>query len=358
MADATILIVEDEEKMRRLFDLVLRPEGYHLLQADSGEAALKLLEEGGVDLVLTDLQMAKVSGLEVLEHVTKDYPELPVVIITGYGTVKSAVEAVKKGAFDYISKPVDNDELKIVVRRALEMRRLTQEHRGLSQELRARFDFDNIVGRSVELAKVKALAKDLAVTDSTVLISGERGTDQELRDLVQKGKFREDLFYRVSVCQLHLPPLRERRGDIPVLLEHFLAQYRRERGTRITGLTPSAMQVVEAYPWPGNIRELQNMVEWVTITCKGDHVDVNDLPAYLKAGPQSTTSVPAHRTTERPSLLSYGLSFEEVEKAMLQEALEQAKGNVSEAARLLKVTRNTLRYRMGKYHLKASEGPE
>src|SRR5213593_130665 len=180
MADATILIVEDEEKMRRLFDLVLRPEGYHLLQADSGEAALKLLEEGGVDLVLTDLQMAKVSGLEVLEHVTKDYPELPVVIITGYGTVKSAVEAVKKGAFDYISKPVDNDELKIVVRRALEMRRLTQEHRGLSQELRARFDFDNIVGRSVELAKVKALAKDLAVTDSTVLISGESGTGKEL----------------------------------------------------------------------------------------------------------------------------------------------------------------------------------
>jgi len=386
-----------------------------------------------------------------------------VVIITGYGTVKSAVEAMKKGAFDYISKPVDNDELKIVIRRALEMRRLTQEHRGLSQELRERFDFDNIVGRSAELTKVKELAKDLAATDSTVLISGESGTgkellaraihyasqraggpmvaincaaipellleselfgyekgaftdarrakpgrlllahrgtlfldeigemspaiqakllrvledhtieplgtvkgvkvdlrlvvatNQELRDLVQKGKFREDLFYRISVCLLHLPPLRERRGDIPALLEHFLARYRRERGTRITGLTPAAMRVVEAYPWPGNIREFQNMVEWVTITCKGDHVDVNDLPAYLKAGQQSTTSTPVHRTAERPSLLSYGLSVEEVEKAMLQEALEQAKGNVSEAARLLKVTRNTLRYRMGKYNLKALE---
>ncbi len=463
MADATILIVEDEEKMRRLFDLVLRPEGYHLLQADSGEDGLKLLEEGGIDLVLTDLQMAKVSGLEVLEHVTRDYPDLPVVIITGYGTVKSAVEAMKKGAFDYISKPVDNDELKIVIGRALEMRRLTQEHRGLSQELRERFDFDNIVSRSAELNKVKALAKDLAATDSTVLISGESGTgkellaraihyaspraggpmvaincaaipeqlleselfgyekgaftdarkakpgrlllahrgtlfldeigemspaiqakllrvledhtieplgsvkgmkvdlrlvvatNQELRDLVQKGKFREDLFYRISVCQLHLPPLRERRSDIPILLEHFLARYRRERGTRITGLTPAAMQVVETYPWPGNIREFQNMVEWVTITCKGEQVDVHDLPAYLRAGPPSTTSVPVHRTTERPSLLSYGLSVEEVEKAMLQEALEQAKGNVSEAARLLKVTRNTLRYRMGKYHLKAPE---
>jgi DNA-binding NtrC family response regulator len=464
MADATILIVEDEEKMRRLFDLVLRPEGYRLFQADSGEAGLKLLEEGGIDLVLTDLQMAKISGLDVLEHVTRDFPDLPVVIITGYGTVKSAVEAMRKGAFDYISKPVDNDELRIVVRRALEMRRLTQEYRGLSQELRERFDFENIVGRSAGLTKVKALAKDIAATDSTVLISGESGTgkellaraihyasgraggpmvaincaaipeplleselfgyekgaftdarkakpgrfllahrgtlfldeigqmspaiqakllrvledrtieplggvkgvkvdlrlvaatNQDLRDLVQKGKFREDLFYRTSVCQLHLPPLRERRGDIPILLEHFLARYRRERGTRITGLTPAAIQVVEAYTWPGNIREFQNMVEWVTITCKGEQVDVGDLPEYLRSGKPVTSSAEQTNQSERPSLLSYGLSVGEVEKTMLQEALTKARGNVSEAARLLKVTRNTLRYRMGKYNLRAPEG--
>ena len=463
MADATILIVEDEEKMRRLFDLVLRPEGYRLLQADSGEAALKFLEEGGIDLVLTDLQMAKVSGLDILEHVTRDHADLPVVIVTGHGTVKSAVEAIKKGAFDYISKPVDNDELKIAIRRALEMRRLTQENRGLSQELRERFDFDNIVGRSAGLTKVKALAKDLAATDSTVLISGESGTgkellaraihcaspraggpmvaincaaipeqlleselfgyekgaftdarkakpgrfllahrgtlfldeigelspaiqakllrvledrtieplgglkgvkidlrlvvasNQDLRDLVQKGKFREDLFYRISVCQLHLPPLRERRGDIPILLEHFLTRYRQERGTRITGLTPAAMQVVETYPWPGNIREFQNMVEWVTITCKGEQVDADDLPGYLRSAQPVMSSADQSNQAGRPSLLSYGLSVEEVEKAMLQEALAKAKGNVSEAARLLKVTRNTLRYRMGKYNLKVSE---
>ena len=459
MSDATILIIEDEEKMRRLMDLVLRPEGHRLLHAESGEAGLKLLDEGGIDLVLTDIQMGKVSGLDVLKHATTECPEVPVVIITGFGTVKSAVQAMKTGAFDYISKPIDNDELKIVVKRALEMRRLMQENRGLSRELRERFDFDNIVGRSAELAKVKALARDIAATDSTALITGESGTGKELlaraihyagaraggpmaaincaaipeqlleselfgyekgaftdarkakpgrfllahrgtlfldeigemsppiqakllrvledhtieplggvkgvrvdlrfivatnrdlRDLVQKGKFREDLFYRVSVCQLHLPPLRERAGDIPILLEHFLARYRRERGTRIGGLTPEALRVVEAYPWPGNVREFQNMVEWVTITCKGERVDVNDLPAYLKAGPPSTVSAPALQSAERPSLLSYGLSVEEVEKTMLQEALAKAKGNVSEAARLLKVTRNTLRYRMGKYNL-------
>jgi len=459
MRDATILIIDDEEKMRRLMDLVLRSEGYRLLQAESGEAGIKLIEEGGIDVVLTDIQMGKVSGLDVLKHVTRECPDLPVVVITGFGTVKSAVQAMKTGAFDYISKPIDNDELKIIVKRALDMRRLTQENRGLSQELRERFDFDNIVGRSAQLAKVKALARDIAATDSTVLITGESGTGKELlaraihcaspraggpmvaincaaipeplleselfgyekgaftdakkakpgrfllahrgmlfldeigemsppiqakllrvledhmieplggvkgvkvdlrlvvathrdlRALAQKGKFREDLFYRVSVCQLHLPPLRERKGDIPILLEHFLARSKRERGTRIAGLTPEAMRVVEAYPWPGNIREFQNMVEWVTITCKGERVDVHDLPAYLKAGPSNHASAPAQPSAERPSLLSYGLSVEEVEKAMLQEALEKAKGNVSEAARLLKVTRNTLRYRMGKYNI-------
>jgi two-component system response regulator HydG len=463
MRDATILILDDEDKMRRLMDLVLRPEGYRLLQAESGEAGIKLIGEGGIDVVLTDIQMGKVSGLDVLKHVTKEYPDLPVVVITGFGTVKSAVQAMKTGAFDYISKPIDNDELKIIVKRALDMRRLTQENRGLSRELRERFDFDNIVGRSVELVRVKALARDIAATDSTVLITGESGTGKELlaraihcaspraggpmvvincaaipeqlleselfgyekgaftdakkakpgrfllahrgmlfldeigemsppiqakllrvledhtieplggvkgvkvdlrlvvathrdlRDLAQEGKFREDLFYRVSVCQLHLPPLRERMGDIPILLEHFLARSKRERGTRIAGLTSEAMRVVTAYPWPGNIREFQNMVEWVTITCKGERVDVPDLPAYLKAGPSPHAGAPAPPSAGRPSLLSYGLSVEEVEKAMLQEALEKAKGNVSEAARLLKVTRNTLRYRMGKYNLTSPE---
>ena len=463
MPESTILIIEDESRMRSLIDLVLRSEGYRLILAESGEAGLRFADEGGIDLVLTDWQMGEVSGLDVLEHITKEFPGVPVVIITGFGTVKSAVEATKKGAFDYISKPIDNDELKIVVKRALDMRRLTLENLGLSQGLREQFGFDKIIGASPKLSSVKALARDIAVTDSTVLIAGESGTgkellaraihyaspraggplisincaaipehlleselfgyekgaftdakkakpgrfllahrgtlfldeigemstatqvkllrvledrmieplggvrgikvdlrlvaatNQDLQDLVKRGKFREDLFYRLSVCPLHLPPLRERTGDMPILLEHFLARYNRERGTRIAGLTPQALRLVEMYAWPGNVREFQNMVEWVTITCKGTSVNVDNLPAYLKitkpdSDPDTKPSV--------PSLLSYGLSVEEVEKVMLEEALARAKGNVSEAARLLKITRNTLRYRMGKYHLKVSSDAE
>jgi len=457
MPESTILIIEDEERMRRILDLVLRAEGYRLILADSAETGIKYIDDGGIDLVLTDLQMGRTGGFEVLDHVAKVGPEIPVIIITGFGTVRSAVESMKKGAFDYISKPVDNDELKIVVKRALAMRRLQEENRGLSRELREQFGFENIVGQSPELQKIKALARDIAATESTVLISGESGTGKELlaraihyasgrrggplvaincaaipenlleselfgyekgaftdakkakpgrfllahrgtlfldeigemsmpiqakllrviedrmleplgglkgikvdlrlvvatnhdlRDLLQKGKFREDLFYRISVCPLHLPPLRDRTGDIHVLLDHLLARYNRERGLRISGFTADALRLVEGYSWPGNIREFQNMVEWISITCKGTRVDIDNLPGYLKARIQASSD------NTLPSLLSYGLSVEEVEKVMLREALGRSKGNVSEAARLLKVTRNTLRYRMGKYNLKIPE---
>jgi len=457
MPESTILIIEDEERMRRILDLVLRAEGYRLILADSAETGIKYIDDGGIDLVLTDLQMGRTGGFDVLDHVAKEGPEIPVIIITGFGTVRSAVESMKKGAFDYISKPVDNDELKIVVKRALAMRRLQEENRGLSQELREQFGFENIVGQSPELQKIKALAGDIAATESTVLISGESGTGKELlaraihyasgrrggplvaincaaipenlleselfgyekgaftdakkakpgrfllahrgtlfldeigemsmpiqakllrviedrmleplgglkgikvdlrlvvatnhdlRDLVQKGKFREDLFYRISVCPLHLPPLRDRTGDIQMLLDHLLARYNRERGLRISGFTTDALRLVEGYSWPGNIREFQNMVEWISITCKGTRVDIDNLPGYLKARVQVSSD------NTLPSMLAYGLSVEEVEKVMLREALERSKGNVSEAARLLKVTRNTFRYRMGKYNLKIPE---
>ncbi|WP_447972953.1 sigma-54-dependent transcriptional regulator [Nitrospira sp. Kam-Ns4a] len=455
MVPASLLVIEDEERMRRLLELVLRPEGYDLILAKSGEDALKLLQDTpALDLIVTDLQLGAVSGLDVLEAAKRTLPDVPVLIITGYGTVKSAVEAMRKGAYDYICKPVDNEEMKIVIARALQHRRLAQDNQALRAGLHERFAFDRIVSRSPHMQEVLRLAQDIARTDATVLITGESGTgkellaraihfasarargplvavncagipeplleselfgheagaftdakrakqgrfqladrgtlfldeigemspaaqakllrvledhrieplgslrattvnirvicatNQDLSELIRKGRFREDLYYRLNVCPLHLPPLRERPEDIPPLLDAFLETASRERGTRVRRVAPEALALLQHHHWPGNVRELHNVAEWLTITCKADEIRPEHLPAYLRApaGPEQT---------ERPSLLAFGLSAEELEKVLLQEALQKAGGNISKASRLLKLTRNTLRYRMAKYNLSA-----
>jgi DNA-binding NtrC family response regulator len=458
MRPPKLLIIEDEERMRRLFELVLKQEGYDLLLASTGEQGIRTLNDvADLDLIVTDLELGNQSGLDVLQAAKQALPDVPVLIITGYGTVKSAVEAMKKGAYDYISKPVDNEELKIVLARALRVRRLSQDNRALRAGLHERFGFNRIVSVSSKMAEVKRLAMEVARTDVTVLITGESGTGKELLaraihyagaraggplvavncagipenlleselfgyekgaftdakkakagrfqladrgtlfldeigemslaaqakllrvledhtveplggvrgvkvdirvicatnqtlpELIRKGRFREDLYYRLNVGTLHIPPLRERREDIPALLESFLEIASRERGTRIHQVSPDALALLQGYHWPGNVRELHNVMEWVTISCKEGEIKPEHLPAFLhpSAGPAHDQA--AHKNV--PSLLSFGLSVEELEKAMLQEALEKTGGNVSEASRLLKVTRNTLRYRMAKYHL-------
>jgi DNA-binding NtrC family response regulator len=458
MRPATLLIIEDEERMRRLLELVLKQEGYDLILADSGEEGIRLLNNGGrIDLIVTDLQLGHSSGLDVLEAAKRLLPDVPVLIITGFGTVKSAVEAMQKGAYDYISKPVDHDELKIVIARALEARRLSQDYHALQAGLHEQFGFERIVGRSKALEAVKRLAKEVARTDVTVLITGESGTgkellaraihyagpraagplvavncagipetlleselfgyekgaftdakkakpgrfqladqgtlfldeigemspaaqakllrvledhtveplggthgvkvdirvigatNQDLAELIKKGKFREDLYYRFNVCPLHIPPLRERREDISDLLEAFLATTCRERGLRLRGVSPDALAILQRHHWPGNVRELHNVVEWITMSCREGDITPEHLPSALRTSSESPAS--AASPSAPVSLLSFGLSVEEVEKAMLKEALEKTGGNVSEASRLLKVTRNTLRYRMAKYHL-------
>jgi len=464
MRPATLLIIEDEERMRRLLELVLKQEGYDLLLADTGEEGIRLLNHSGrIDLIVTDLQLGRSSGLDVLEAAKRVLPGVPVLIITGFGTIKSAVEAMQKGAYDYISKPVDHDELKIVIARALEARRLSQDYHALQAGLHERFGFERIVGRSKGLEEVKRLATEMARTDATVLITGESGTgkellaraihyagpraagplvavncagipetlleselfgyekgaftdakkakpgrfqladrgtlfldeigemspaaqakllrvledhtveplgathgvkvdirvigatNQDLAELIKKGKFREDLYYRFNVCPLHIPPLRERREDIPDLLDAFLTTTCRERGLRLRGVSPDALAMLQRHHWPGNVRELHNVVEWITMSCREGDIRPEHLPSTLKASPESSAASPSSPV----SLLSFGLSVEEVEKAMLKEALEKTGGNVSEASRLLKVTRNTLRYRMSKYHLSdPDEGPE
>ncbi|MBM4124175.1 MAG: sigma-54-dependent Fis family transcriptional regulator [Nitrospira sp.] len=453
MRPPTLLVIEDEERMRRLLELVLKPEGYDLLLARTGEDGLRLLRETeGLDLIVTDLQLGAVSGLDILQAAKQTRPDVPVLIITGYGTVKSAVEAMKQGAYDYISKPVDNEELKILIARALHVRRLSQDNRTLRAGLHERFSFDRIVSRSPQMAAVKRLAMEMAKTDVTVLITGESGTGKELLaraihyagaradgplvavncagipeslleselfgyekgaftdakkskagrfqladrgtlfldeigemspaaqakllrvledrlveplgglraikvdirvicathqtlpDLIKDGRFREDLYYRLSGCPLHLPPLRERTGDVRALLEAFVETAARERGTRLGKISPEALAVLEGYRWPGNVRELHNVVEWLTISCQDGEIRPEHLPANLR-NPAATAP------REAQSLLSLGLSVEEIEKSMVQEALKKTGGNISEASRLLKITRNTLRYRMAKYKL-------
>ena len=453
----TLLLVEDEERMRRLLELVLKPAGYDLVLAQSGDEAVRLIQDqSAFDLIVTDLQLGEVSGMEVLEAARQHLPDVPVLIITGYGTVKSAVEAMQKGAYDYISKPVDNEELKIIISRALQVRRLAQDNRNLRAGLEAQFGFDRIVSVSKQMDLVKRLAQEVAQTDATVLITGESGTgkdllaraihlasqrahgplvalncagipenlleselfgyekgaftdakkgkpgrfqlanggtlfldeigemspaaqakllrvlehhiveplggvrgtkvdiriiaatNQELPDLIKKERFRLDLYYRINVYQLRIPALRERPEDIAPILGLFLETARRERGSRIQGITPDALALLQQYPWPGNVRELHNVVEWITISCKGGEIRPEHLPATIKNASPS----PAVELSDQRSLLAFGLSVEEIEKAMLQEALQKSGGNVSEASRLLKVTRNTLRYRMAKYNLK------
>ncbi|HET7058013.1 MAG TPA: sigma 54-interacting transcriptional regulator, partial [Nitrospiraceae bacterium] len=178
-------------------------------------------------------------------------------------------------------------------------------------------------------------------------------TNQDLAELIKNGKFREDLYYRFNVCPLHIPSLRERREDIPDLLDAFLATTCRERGLRLRGVSPDALAILQRHHWPGNVRELHNVVEWITMSCREGDITPAHLPSALRTSSESTT-VSAASPSSPVSLLSFGLSVEEVEKAMLKEALEKTGGNVSEASRLLKVTRNTLRYRMAKYHLSDS----
>ena len=453
----TLLIVEDEERMRRLFELVLKPAGYELVLASSGADAVRLIQDqSSFDLIITDLQLGTISGMEVLEAAKQHMPDVPVLIITGYGTVKSAVEAMQKGAYDYISKPVDNEELKIIISRALQVRRLAQDNRNLRAGLQEQFGFDRIVSVSKQMDLVKRLAQEVAYTDATVLITGESGTgkdllaraihlaspraqgpmvalncagipenlleselfgyekgaftdakkgkpgrfqladrgtlfldeigemsltaqakllrvmehhvveplggvrgtkvdirviaatNQELPELIKRERFRLDLYYRINVYQLRIPALRERPEDIKPILDLFLDTARRERGSRIQGIAPEALSLLQGYPWPGNVRELHNVVEWITISCKSGEIRPEHLPATIKSCATGTADEPI----DQRSLLSFGLSVEELEKAMLQEALQKTGGNISEASRLLKVTRNTLRYRMAKYNLK------
>lgn len=453
-----ILIIEDEAVQRETLMGFLRKRGYEVKGAASGPEGLEQLRERPVDLILTDYRMPEMSGLEVLRAAKEINPEVAVVVITAYGTIGSAVEAMKEGAADFLTKPIDLDELEIVVKRALERQALISENRALREQLKARYQLEGIVSSSPEMEEVLNLAGRSASSKATVLIRGESGTGKELiaraihyasprrdrpfvavncaalseslleselfghekgaftgadrmrrgrfeqadrgtlfidevgdiplpvqvkllrvlqeqafervggnetlhvdvriiaathRDLermIHDGTFREDLFYRLNVVCIEIPPLRRRRSDIPALVEHFLRTYAEENGKAIEGVSKEAMDRLMKYDYPGNVRELENAIERAVVLARGRWITTEDLPLSIRGAESEQDLVRRRRAGSLPEMV------EQLEREAIADALERAGGVQSRAAALLGITERNLRYKLKKYGMKSVRG--
>ena len=450
MKKPLILLIDDDDSLRRVMEFSLTEAGYLVQTAASGEEGLRLFEQETPSVVITDITMPGISGMDVLRKIRGSDAAIPVIVITAYGTIESAVEAMKQGAFDYITKPFNRDELKLTIERALTMNRLERENRELRAEIKGRYSFDNIIGTSESLRSVLDMAGRAAPSDATVFITGESGTGKELlargihhnsqraagpfvavncaaipeglieselfghvkgaftgavrdregkfeqadkgtifldeiaelridlqakilrvlqerevervgggrpirvdvrviaatnRDIeqaVKAGAVREDLYYRLSVITLHMPPLRERREDIPLLVSYFIRKF--NGGADVT-VAPDAMAAITSYGWPGNVRELENVIERASVLKRGGVITLSELPEKLKGGKASVEGIILN-------LPDGGISLEELERGLIIKALEKYKGNQTRAAEYLGITRPTLIYRMEKYGLK------
>ena len=446
----TLLIVDDEKNYLVVLEALLSPEGYEIMTSDKAQEALRLLQEADVDLVLTDMKMPGMSGMELLEEAKKIKPEVPVIMMTAYGTIEMAVQAMKKHAYDYITKPFQNEELKLTLRKALENYRLVKENRRLSEALSERHGYRNIVGKSKSMLKVYDLIDKVAQSKASVLITGPSGTGKELiakaihyeslrkdrpfisvncgalaetlleselfghekgaftgaiamkkgrfeladggtlfldeigdmspplqvkllrvlqemefervggtktikvdvrvlsasnrnlKDDVASGVFREDLFYRLNVIHIEVPPLRERMEDVRLLVTHFIEKY---GGSKIE-LTPQAWEALYTHSWPGNIRELENVIERAVVLNSGNFIDLKDLPVeFTKA--KGDLDVDRFIPPEAP-LQS---TLEEIEEKLIRRALKES-GNVqSHAADQLGITKSLIQHKMKKYNI-------
>ncbi|HEY7801658.1 MAG TPA: sigma-54 dependent transcriptional regulator, partial [Dehalococcoidia bacterium] len=439
---ARILIVDDERSMRELLGIVLRREGYDVIVAECGRDAVMLLEQQPIDLLISDIKMPDVSGVDVLRAAKRVDQDIIGIMVTAFASTDSAVDALRMGAYDYLSKPFDVDELKLVVRHALEKRQLQQENVLLKRALQSTHRFADIVGRSEPMLEVFKLIETVAPTNSTILITGESGTgkelaaraihvhslrrdrpfvaincgalpetlleselfghmrgaftgaalnkkgllevaergtifldeigemspmmqvkllrvlqerrfrrlggteeveadirviaatNQDLAHMVAEGKFREDLFYRINVIPVHLPPLRERREDIPLLAEHFLEKYREQMGKAIAGITQDACALLETYHWPGNIRELENVLERAVALETTPAILPESLPPHIRG--EAVVEVAGGRSLALPAS---GFDLEEhvqqIERDYIAQALQRAGGVQVKAAELL-----------------------
>jgi DNA-binding NtrC family response regulator len=439
-----ILVVEDEEKLRRVIELQLISAGFDVDKAASAEEGLKIVDRA--DMVLTDLKLPNMDGQEFLGLIRRQNSHVPVVMMTAFGSVETAVEAMKAGATDFLLKPFSLDHLMQVVNKALEVRALREENRELKAALGRRYEFDNIVGRSPAMQEIFAAIERVGPTRATVLLTGESGvgkdliaraihfhsprkdrplvkinctaipenlmeselfgyekgaftgaqgtkpgkfeqadtgtvfldeigdvpaaiqvkllrvlqereferlgsnvtrhidvrliaaTNQDLRAALEQGTFREDLYYRLNVVPLNIPPLRERKVDIPFLANHFVNKLAPDAGCTVESITDAGMEKLMAYHWPGNVRELENVIERSLVMATGTELDAGDIK--LETAPRPRT------TSGENHFLPDGLSLDQYEQEIIKEALRRADGNKSQAARLLGLTRNALRYRL------------
>jgi DNA-binding NtrC family response regulator len=448
----TIVVADDEKNIREGLAEALSLDGYRALPVADGAEALALVESGDADLVITDLRMPRLGGTEVLKSVVSRYPGLPVIVLTGHGTIEDAVVAMRAGAFDFLTKPVNLDHLSLLVKRALESRELARKNRELEAEVEAQRRSSSIIGKSAEMKKVFDLVRKVAPTRASVLVTGDSGvgkelvadaihnlsprrdgplvkvhcaalaeslleselfghekgsftgaqarkrgrfeladkgtlfldeigeinqnvqikilrvlqerkfervggedtvevdvrivaaTNKDLKEEIRKGTFREDLYYRLNVVNIHVPPLKERRDDIPLLAMSFLREFAQENGKKLDGFDPKARQALYAYPWPGNVRELRNSVESAVVMAGSGLVGLDDLPPGVRSSGE-----------ERDVRVPVGSTLEEAEKILIRETLAAQGGNKSRTAEVLGIGRKTLYQKLDEYGIVAQE---
>ncbi len=449
-----VLVVDDDAAHRLMLTTLLEEWGYRALEAEDGAAALEVVHKGPVDLVLMDMRMPRMDGIEATRAISHYNPAIPIVIMTAYSSISSAVEALKSGAYDYITKPLDFDALQLVLQRALEHTQLQQENEGLRQQL-ARLQVPQIFGRSPVMQEMLETVALVAPSGATVLITGESGTgkglvaraihcnslraqkplvevncaaipetlveselfghekgaftganrqrqgrfaqanggslfldeigelslsmqakllrvlqegeiqrvgsdatlpvdvrilaatNRDLQDMVAEGAFREDLYYRLNVMAIEVPPLRERIEDIPVLARHFWEAFAEKNRKTVKGIAPQAMDLLLKHAWPGNVRELENVMERAVILLRGEYISEKELPLSIQRLKQEDTS--SGESVERDFGYSAGATLAEMEKQMIRQALKETAGNKSETARRLGITRRTLHLKLKKY---------
>jgi DNA-binding NtrC family response regulator len=463
MEHASILIVDDDKAIRESLYNLLSDKGYETYAVEDGYQAIEAARQKEWDIAMVDLKMPDIDGIEVLKEITRISPITRVIIITGYATVESAVQAMKQGAVDYISKPFTVDELLIRLEKTLENVRLLHENKYLREQLHEKYEFNNILGKSDAMQDVFRFIEKVAPTDSTILIRGESGTGKELiaravhhrslrkhekfiavdcgalpenlleselfghvkgsftgavvtkrgllevadngtffldeigdlsmgiqskllrviqerefrqiggiknikvdvrmiaatnrnlEEMIQQGKFREDLFYRINIVPIYLPPLRQRKEDIPLLVDHFVAFYNKKTKKNIKGVSPDAMNLLMDFDWPGNVRELEHIIERLVIMNEGDIIGSDKLPAQL-IGERVCFNITAPKTNDELIKMKKTMrekAVENIERAFITEALKKNNGNISKTARSVGMKRQNLQAMMRKYNIHA-----